>query len=65
VAKRRTPSAKPPPQKPKGIPLLSLFLSEGFERNYKILMRENPGDQRLRDAITSELIAYAKKRGSI
>jgi hypothetical protein len=42
---------------------LSLFFAdkEGFLRNYKILLRERPGDRKLLEALADELSAAAAK----
>lgn len=51
-------------QKPKGIPLESIFLSPDFQRSYEELMAEEPGatDPALKAAITAELISNASRR---
>lgn len=46
--------------KPEGMPLSSLFRDDMGMRHYKILMRENPADTELQDAITSELYSHAQ-----
>jgi hypothetical protein len=57
---RLTPEAlkhlKPEPP----MPLAAMFEDEGFARNYAILMREDPGDPVLRQALTDELVRMAR-----
>jgi hypothetical protein len=48
--------------KPDAIPLETLFLDEGFQRNYEIMMREDPGDPKLKAVLTAELISNAARR---
>ena len=43
------------------IPISEIFLDDGFERNYKLLMREENNNEMI-DLITGELISTANQR---